>query len=66
LELVQPEYKTEVPPVRLLCKTGGKILSALMHEFAPRFVNLSFLQFLGIYYEGFSITKFVVFIGRDF
>jgi hypothetical protein len=66
LELVQPEYKTELSPVRLRSKIVGKIFSALMYKFTPRFINLSSLQFLGIYQEEFSIKKLFIFNERDF
>jgi hypothetical protein len=66
LELVQPEYKTELSHVLLLSKIGGKNFSALMYKFTPRFINLSSLQFLEIYEQEFSVTKFVMFIESDF
>jgi hypothetical protein len=58
VELVQSEYKTELSLVRLRSKIGGKIFSALMYKFTLRFINLSSLQFLGIYQEEFSIKKY--------
>jgi hypothetical protein len=37
-----------------------------MYKFTPRFINLSSLQFLEIYQEEFSITKFVAFVESGF